>query len=48
MNLFWHMFNFKTIKIGYIIVTIHAKQSNEFQLIHTHQDLSYMPHPLLF
>ena len=25
---------------------LHTKQSNEFLLINTHQDLLYMPHPL--
>ena len=28
------------------LLSLHTKQSNEFLLIQTYQDLSYMPHPL--
>ena len=42
------MLNFKAIKIGFVII---ININNEFlliQLIHTYQDLLYMPHPLFY
>ena len=38
------MLNFKAINIGFVII-INIK-NNDFLLIHTYQDLLYMPHPL--
>ena len=37
------MLNLKAIKIGFVII---ININNEFLLIHTYQDLLYMPHPL--
>ena len=44
-NFVWSMFNSKTMLH---FQHPHTKQFKEFLLIHTHQDLTYMLHPLLY
>ena len=46
-NFFWKMFNPKLSKDVHFW-HLGANQSNEFLLIHTHQDLLYMPLDKLF
>ena len=46
-NFFRNIFNTKTIKINNVIFC-KIKQSNVCLHLHFHQDLLYMPHPLLF
>ena len=47
-DFFWNTFDSKTMKISKIIYYSHAKQPTEFKYQSTHQNLLYMPHPLLF